>query len=141
MNQLWQEYSAHKPDSKTWRVDGGRFRNYIQTTLGNKEPKDLVQLDIDRLRLSLAKNKKPQTVKHILVLLQRIINFGIKKGLCPGSGFKIEMPRINNIKTEDLSLDQLSQLMEAIVQEPIFQRPISCGWPFLPECVEENSSN
>jgi integrase len=121
ITQLWQEYSAHKPDSKTWMVDGGRFRNYIQTSLGNKEPKDLVQLDIDRLRLSVAKNKKPQTVKHILVLLQRIINFGVKKGLCPGLGFKIEMPRINNIKTEDLSLDQLSQLMEAMVQEPDIQ--------------------
>ena len=53
-------------------------------------------------------------MKHILTLLQRIINFGVKKGLCPGLGFKIEMPKVNNLKTEDLNPEQLAALMEAI---------------------------
>ena len=60
----------------------------------------------------------PQTVKHVLVLLQRIVNYGVKKGLCPGLGFKIEMPKVNNLKTEDLTPEQLVALLEAIEQDP-----------------------
>ncbi|MGD0217478.1 MAG: site-specific integrase [Desulfobaccales bacterium] len=117
VDRLWQEYGAHRPTSKAWLTDQGRYKNFLQAGLGSKEPKDIVQLDLDRLRITLSKTKKPQTVKHVLVLLQRIINFGVKKGLCPGLGFKIEMPRVHNLKTEDLSPEQLSNLMEAISQD------------------------
>jgi len=50
-------------------------------------------------------------------LLERVINFGVKNGLCAGLGFKIEMPRVNNLRTESLAPDQLSILMEAISQD------------------------
>jgi len=56
-------------------------------------------------------------VKHILILLTRIINYGVKKGLCAGLGFKIEMPRVNNVKTEDLTPEQLINLMAAIDED------------------------
>lgn len=117
IDRLWEHYSAQLRDGKGAKVDAGRYKNYIQPTLGSKEPKDLVQLDVDRLRINLAKTHKPQTVKHVLVLLQRIINFGVKKGLCPGTSFKIEMPRVNNLKTEDLDPGQLAALMDAINEE------------------------
>lgn len=117
VDRLWQEYGAHRPTSKAWLTDQGRYKNFLLSGLGAKEPKDIVQLDLDRLRITLSKTKKPQTVKHVLVLLQRIINFGVKKGLCPGLGFKIEMPRVHNLKTEDLSPEHLSNLMEAISQD------------------------
>jgi len=116
IDRLWREYYGDK-NSKNWRTDHGRYRNYLQPDFGNKEPKDLVQIDAHRLRINLSKTKKPQTVKHVLVLLQRIINFGVKKGLCPGLSFKIEMPRVNNLKTEDLSPEQMSNLLEAINQD------------------------
>jgi integrase len=71
-------------------------------------------MDVDRLRIKLLKSKSPQTVKHVLVLLKRIANFGVKKGLSAGLQFTIEMPRLNNEKTEDLTPDELSRLLEAI---------------------------
>lgn len=118
VEKLWQEYSAQKHDSKGLRVDRGRFDNHLKTRLGNKEPQNIAQLDIDRLRIGLAKTRKPQTVKHVLALLNRIINFGVKKGLCPGPSFKIELPKVHNKKTEDLTPDQLSTLLEVIEQDP-----------------------
>jgi len=45
---------------------------------------------------------------------QRIVNFGFKKGLCPGISFKIELPQVNNLKTEDLTTEQLKSLLKAI---------------------------
>ena len=41
----------------------------------------------------------------------------MKKGLCPGLAFKIEMPRVNNLKTEDLTPEQLTALLAAIDQD------------------------
>jgi len=41
----------------------------------------------------------------------------VKKGLCAGLSFKIEMPQVNNARTEDLTPEQLTALLEAIDQE------------------------
>jgi integrase len=121
VTRLWGKYRDSNPDSKGWRTDQGRFKKYLEAGFGAKEPKDIVHLDIDRLRITLSRRLKPQTVKHVLTLLQRIINFGVKKGLCPGLGFKIEMPRVSNVKTEDLNPEQLSDLLEAIADDPDLQ--------------------
>jgi|GEM_PF-1368290 hypothetical protein len=112
IGRLWQGYSANAP--KTWHADRGRFKNHIQAVLGDKEPADISQMDVHRLRITLSKTKKPQTVKHVLVLLQRIVNYGVKKGLCAGLVFKIEMPKVNNLKTEDLNppLSEVSQALD-----------------------------
>lgn len=94
-----------------------RHQNYIKPTFGEREPNEIIPLDVDRLRLKLLKSKSPGTVKNVLELLRRIINFGLKKNLCDGPGFTIEMSKVNNIKTEDLSQEQLAALLDAIEQD------------------------
>jgi integrase len=121
IERLWNEYELQRPNSKGLRTDKNRYENYLKGPFGSKEPKDLIQLDVDRLRLNLLKKRKPQTVKHILALLKRLINFGVKKGLCPGTDFVIELPKVNNLKTEDLTQDQLTALLEAIKADPNIQ--------------------
>lgn len=121
IDRLWEEYKAQRPDSKSLRTDDNRYQNYIKPRFGNKEPKEIIQLDVDRLRINLLKKKKPQTVKHVLALLKRISNFGVKKNLTQGVNFIIEMPRVNNLKTEDLSPNQLSRLLEAIEEDTNIQ--------------------
>jgi integrase len=114
VDRLWEEYKSQKQDSKSLRTDTSRYTIYLKDKFGSKEPRYLIQLDIDRVRIKLLKKKSDQTVKHVLALLKRIVNFGVDKGLCEGMGFKIEMPVVNNIKTEDLTSDQLKKLLEAI---------------------------
>jgi integrase len=121
IDRLWQEYRTQKHDSKGLKIDQGRYENYIRPGLGSKEPREIGQLEVDRLRLRLAKTRKPQTVKHVLALLHRIINFGVKKGLCPGPSFKIELPKVHNKKTEDLNPEQLGALLEAIEADSNYQ--------------------
>lgn len=115
--KLWEEYKRSKPNLKGIVTDQNRFENYIMPSFGQKEPHELLPLDIDRLRLSLLKKRTPGTVKNVLELLRRIINFGTKKQLCTGIGFKIEMPKVNNIKTEDLPPEQMQTLLEAIEKD------------------------
>lgn len=117
LDRLWKEYKAQRPGLKGIVTDENRYENYIKPNFGSKEPKDLVQLDVDRLRINLLKKRAPQTVKHVLALLKRIINFGVKKGLCRGPNFKIEMPTVHNLKTEDLTAEQLASLIKAIDED------------------------
>lgn len=117
VDRLWQEYVHDKPATKGWTVDRYRYKKFLEAPLGRKEPGAIAQIDVHRQRINLSKTLKPQTVKHVLRLLARIINFGVKKGLCSGPGFKIEMPKVNNLRTEDLTIEQLTALLEAIDQE------------------------
>jgi len=115
--RLWQEYIESKPDTKGFRIDRYRYQKFLQATFGAKEPQDLSQIMVHRLRISLSKTLSAKTVKNVLELLERIVNFGVKKGLCPGLGFKIEFPKVNNVRTEDLTPEQLSNLMAALDED------------------------
>ena len=114
VDRLWEQYVGDRPDNKGTRVDRYWYHKHLKLPLGGKEPGAIAQIDVHRLRINLARTLKPKTVKNLLELLGRIINFGAKKGLCAGLGFKIEFPRVNNLKTEDLNPEQLLNLMAAI---------------------------
>jgi len=117
IDRLWKAYKKNKPNLKGIVTDKNRYENYIEPNFGNKEPKDIIPLDVDRLRLKLLKTKAPGTVKNVMELLRRIVNFGVKKNLCKGLNFTIEMPRVDNAKTEDLSPEELKNLLEAIEKD------------------------
>jgi integrase len=116
INRLWQEYTAHR-QLKGLAQDRSRFENYIKPAWGNKEPQEIMPLEIDRLRLRILKDKAPQTLKNTLALMRRLINFGMKRRYCLDLSFHLEMPKVNNLKTEDLSPEQLAKLMAAIDQD------------------------
>ncbi|WP_319524669.1 site-specific integrase [uncultured Desulfosarcina sp.] len=117
ISKLWTAYKEAKPNLKGIVTDENRFDLYIEPDFGKKEPSELIPLDVDRLRLKLLKTKSPGTVKNVLELLRRLINYGVKKQLCEGTSFKIEMPTVNNLKTEDLSPKQLKKLLAAIEKD------------------------
>ena len=113
--RLWEEYKSQKTVYKGKGPDQNRYDNYLKAPFGGREPKEILPLDVDRVRMKMLKaEKSPQTVKLTLALLRRLSNFGIKKRLCEGLNFIIEMPTVNNIKTEDLTADELEDLLKAI---------------------------
>jgi len=121
IDRLFKEYIKGRPDNKGRSVDKVRYEKYLEGPFGSKEPKDILSLDVDRLRIKLLKKLAPQTVKHILNLLTWIINFGVKKNLSKGISFHIQKPTVSNIKTEDLTEDQLKKLLEAIEEDSNIQ--------------------
>lgn len=117
IHKVWKKYKATRPENKSLSVDAGRYKKYIKPAFGNKEPYELLLTDIDRLKNKLKKKLAPQTVKHILNLLDWIVNFGVKRNLCPAFPFKIEKPQVNNEKTEDLTPKELESLLDAIEKD------------------------
>lgn len=114
LSRLWDEYEKHKTESKAIKVDKGRFEKHIKPPLGGKEPPEIIRLDVDRLRVNLSKTLKPQTVRHVLGLLKRIIHFGAKRQLCRELPFPIDAVKVDNCTTEDLTPGQLRNLLKAI---------------------------
>jgi integrase len=115
--RLWAKYLENKPDLKGKKQDEFRFSKYIKPSFGDREPRELAPLDLDQLRLRDLKGKSPQSVKLVLALLKRLARFGVKRRLCEPIPFEIEMPKVNNIKTEDLKEEQLAALLKAIEED------------------------
>ncbi|MGO9018736.1 MAG: hypothetical protein ACLQVJ_10355 [Syntrophobacteraceae bacterium] len=112
IDRIWEEYKRQRI-IKGIVQDENRYSKHIKPLLADREPKDLVPLDVDRLRMAVSKKHKPQTTRNVLALLRRIVNFAVKKRLCEGVNFMIELPKANSEKTEDLTPDELSRLLEA----------------------------
>ncbi|MEW6262173.1 MAG: site-specific integrase [Thermodesulfobacteriota bacterium] len=116
-NHIWTVYLESRPDLKGRVTDQNRYDLHVRPVFGEKQPSELIPLDLDRLRISLMKKKTPGTVKNVLELLRRLINFAVKRQLCPGPSFKIELPRVDNERTEDLNPEQLNALLQAIDED------------------------
>lgn len=112
-NKLWNQYQETKP-IKGIGTDQNRYENHIKPLFGDKGPAEVLPLDVDRLRLKMLKTHSPATVKNTLELFRRIANYGLKKRLCPGLSFIVEMPQVDNEKTESLKPGQLKKLLEVL---------------------------
>jgi integrase len=117
--RLWDAYKTAKTLSvKRAQSDKSRFDNYLSKPFGNKEPHEIDALSVARMTKSLREKKlAPATVWGVLELLRRIINFGVGAGKCAPLGFKIDMPKIDNEKTEYMDDDQLRAYLKALDEE------------------------
>lgn len=114
IKRLFQEWEKRQ-DLKSLEQEKHRYHKYLDGPFGSKEPHELVRLDVDRVRIRLFKEKKkPQTVKLILSLLRRVVNWGHRRGYCQSLPFALEVPKVNNLLTEDLNETQLGALLQAM---------------------------
>ena len=114
VGRLFDAYQRRRPAGKGKSCDQSRYNVYLKGPFGEREPRDLVPLDVDRFRIGALKTKSPQTVKHALSLLTRIISYGVDMGLSKPCPFRIRKPKVNNTVTEDLTSAQLKRLLEAL---------------------------
>ncbi len=113
--QLWDYYCNNHDSYKGVLKEKGRFENYIRPVFGQREPRNLKATEVDSFKKKLRqRGLSPQTIKNALELLKRLSNYGEKKDLCKGIHFKIEFPKVNNIKHEALSTDLIVSLLEVL---------------------------
>lgn len=121
IGKLWKAYKDNNPGLKGIVTDENRFKNYL-SGFTKLSPEELTTQMVDTLRLKLLKSgKKAGTTKNVLELLRRIINFGVKKGLCAWqdpSRLHFEMPKLNNVKTEMLTKEERARFIEAAKAAP-----------------------
>jgi integrase len=125
---VWAKYlpwaTEHK---KTWKDDEWNYNRHLKPRFGAKPLESISALDIERMKLELKKatNKNgkpftPATIKHQIVLLRRLFNLAIKwriyNGLNPVSS--VELPKLDNMKTEYLSDDEIEGLRNVLDSWP-----------------------
>lgn len=131
---LWRKYTEANPGMKGIKQDRNRFEHYLRADFGDKTPAEITELDLERLRLGMLRGrigptkkgktpKSAQTVKHVLVLLRRIIRYGVQHRLCPAPSLVFKMPKVDNQVTEHLTDDQVKSLVLALDQEE--DRPVA----------------
>ena len=121
-SKIFEKYLRLRPDLKGRENDIYRFKNYLEMVFADIAPEDVSHGDVERFRHNLQnKGLKPATVGHVLELLRRLANFSVKKNYCRGLSFKLEMPKVENQKTEDLSQHQLEKLLQVLEEEPDLQ--------------------
>ena len=121
-SKIFEKYLRLRPDLKGRENDIYRFKNYLEQDFADIAPEEVTQGDVERFRHNL-QNKclKPATVRHVLELLRRLANFAVKKNYCRGLSFKLEMPKVDNQKTEELTQHQLQNLLRVLEEDPDLQ--------------------
>ena len=114
IDALWEDYKVKRSGIKGLQKDESRYKCDIKPYFENREPKDLVALDFDRVRLRLSKDHAPATVRNVFELLRRIINYGVKQGYIDPIKIRLVLPPVDNQVTEDLNANELKRLIEAL---------------------------
>lgn len=116
IGRLWEDYAVDRQNKnkRGYDTDKSWYEKYLKSIFASKEPHEIHSFEVKKLRRQLEKKLKPQTVKHILALLRRIVNHGVKNQYCQPLSFQIKTPTVNNEKTENLTPDELSRLLSVL---------------------------
>lgn len=117
---LWDIYYTINKNKPGMHAD----KNNIKASLirfGDKSPDEIYTIDIEKFRTELEKEGfAPQTVKHKLSILNRVIRFGARRGLCKYPDITVQCftyPKVDNKKTEFLTLEQIKNLFRVLKEE------------------------
>jgi integrase len=121
LNELWAKYLPWaKEHKKTWDDDLLNYRKHLEPRFGRKRLDAISSLDVERMKLELRKGTSKQgkpysmaTIKHQMVLLNRLYNLAKRWGLYKGDNplDRVELPRLDNLRTEFLSDEEADRLM------------------------------
>lgn len=119
--RLWAEYKARNPHVKELAIREYQWQEHLELLFGHKVPREVTQFELDGLRVKPLKSEKPHTVKHLLSLVMWLARFGKREGLCPGLASRVQLPKVDNEKTDYLTPDQVAALPKACDEDSCYQ--------------------
>lgn len=139
LGEVMEKYLPWAKDhKKTWDDDDGNYRKHLRARFGKKRLDAISAMDVNRLKREMTKGKtqdgKPYlskrgkpfsaaTIKHQLVLLQRLYKFAQGPdfkytGPTPFDHKQVIMPHLDNELPRFLTDDQLAALWNALEKWP-----------------------
>lgn len=125
---VWARYLPWaKEHKKSWRDDDYYYRKHLEPRFANKPLDGISAFDIEKMKSELKKGLNAQgkpyaaaTIKHQIVLLRRLFNIARKWGIYEGANpvERVQMPRVDNQKTEFLTDQELSRLLDVLDHWP-----------------------
>lgn len=119
IKRLWQLYYEAHTSNRSIRDDVNRYNRHIDPVLGKLPASELQTSKIEAFRRKLEKTGlAPQSVKHCLALVKRIVRYALKiEALTLPQQVIFEMPLVNNVKTETMNREQLAAYLQALAEE------------------------
>lgn len=128
LGELWAKYLPWaKENKKTWDDDLFNYRKHLEPRFGRKRLDSISGLDVERMKLELKKGTSKQgkpysqaTIKHQIVLLNRLYNLAKRWGIYGGENpmDRVEMPKLDNLRIEFLSDKESDRLMKTLNSWP-----------------------
>lgn len=107
-NDLFDKYVNSK-DYRSKDKDKWRYNRYIKSYVGHVPIVEVHHRHIVKI-LEVFDYLSPQSKAHIVNLIKRVFNWGRKHDYCKVI-LEISPPKVNNLKTEDLTPEQFKALM------------------------------
>lgn len=118
LSEIATEYFKIRGEiSKGAKIDKGRYDNHVAPVIGSRPVKKLSPLDMERIKKKM-EGMSAASVWGGLEITRRIINFGVKNGLCEPLGFTIQMPKRDNEVVEYLTPVQLKRFLKVLDEWP-----------------------
>jgi integrase len=128
LNGIWMKYLPWaKEHKKSWQDDELYYNRHLEPRFGAKKLNAISPMDIERMKIEMKKainkNGKPYaaaTIKHQVVIIRRLFNLARKWRLFDGANpvDHVQMPRLDNQRTEFLTVEQFQKLLEVIDSWP-----------------------
>ena len=119
-NRLWSLFEEAKSSNRSIKDDRIRFNLHIAPSLGTKSIPELTIHDIDKLRAKLEKRQVSADRQARSDSGQTHTEFRLAEGyvdFIPGT-LRITMPTVDNKVTENLTHEQVQNLLKALDEEP-----------------------
>jgi integrase len=124
LGDVWAKYLPWaKGEKKTWITDEFNYKKHLEPRFGRKCLDTISPIDVERMKAEMKKATSQQgkpyaaaTIKHQLVLLNRLFNLAKKWRLYGGDNpvDEVEMPKLDNIRTEFLTEQEAKKLAEVL---------------------------
>lgn len=118
--RLFSLFEESKRENRSLKDDRIRFSLHVAPVIGKKAISELTTQDIEKIRRKMEKEgKSPQTVKHVLTLIKRLVNYALKNGYIESvpAILHFDMPVVDNKVTENLTAEQVAKLLQVLDEE------------------------
>ena len=120
LTRIFSLFIEAKSENRSLGDDKTRFRLYVAPVLGKKTVAELATNDIEKIKKKMLKEgKSAQTIKHVLTLVKRLVNFAAKMGYVESipATLHFDMPVVDNKVTENLTSEQMTTLLQVLDEE------------------------
>lgn len=119
VDRIWAIYLAAHEANKSIKDDRNRYQKHISPNLGMVGATELATRHIVALRTALEKyGLSPQSVKHCLALVKRIIRYAVRVAIIPQpASLVFDMPAFDNRVTETMTAEQYKAYWQALDEE------------------------
>lgn len=124
IDDVWSKYIKWAMDHKrTWKDDRQRWAKHVAPLMTNKRMDRVTPTDVDKILEAMRNGRShkgtpyaPATIKQVLVLVKRVYNWAIQRGLYEGVNpcTKVECPKFDNRATYSIPEDELRRFMQTV---------------------------